>query len=257
MSDQNLTPFLRNCTNLRNLLVGDWFFDATTGDTFSDVIGEWSFTPWSDDPNAGSSTEEQFWAQLAALVLRNPSLECVMLHFRWDCGPTAEFLRALGSCPQMKKYESVKCVYDDIEQIQALMSILCRLEKVAFRWDTFDPLPDCWKFLKVKQLTLQSIHTPDLEDIIEARKIDMVCSCPNLRTLNWAVGMYCPFPIEEFCDRVPAACPNLRQLSFDYDLAFYADYGKLDIIRQSFKGRVITSLGRERHYREPYTRLAW
>ncbi|KAG0239948.1 hypothetical protein B0O80DRAFT_455372 [Mortierella sp. GBAus27b] len=184
-ASDGLTPFLRACSNLKQLV----------------VYGNHITTPKPD-----------LWDELTSLLWRNPTLEWIIFGFASGEAAPTTFLRALPeACPNLKGYESSQGRYTNRDQIEALMYAINRLKVAASRYESFDNTPSIrWTFPHIQDLTLK-----DAKGLSTQAQVDMICQCPNLQILRWTVGREARFPVQEFCKRVPTACPNLRRLCMD------------------------------------------
>ncbi|KFH63855.1 hypothetical protein MVEG_10548 [Podila verticillata NRRL 6337] len=181
----DLDPFLERLTNLRILIV-------IGGDQFG---------------------KPESWLQLTQLVERNPHMEWIILGMNRKIGPPASFLRAISaSCPNLRRYESSLCLYEDPDQIDALLGIFSQVEEAWTRYETYavSSVARTFHFPKLAELALK-----DPRGLCASRQVDIICMCPNLKFLKWAVGNDTPIPIQEFCERVPLACPKLKNLHVD------------------------------------------
>ncbi|KAF9372407.1 hypothetical protein CPB97_001277 [Podila verticillata] len=183
----DLDPFLERLTNLRTLIIID-----IGGDQF-------------DKPES--------WLQLTHLVQRNPRMDWIILGMNRKIGPPASFLRAISaSCPNLRRYESSMCLYEDPDQIDALLGIFSQVEEAWTRYETYavPSVARTYHFPKLVELALK-----DPRGLCTSRQVDIICMCPNLKFLKWAVGNDKQIPIQEFCERVPLACPKLKNLHVD------------------------------------------
>ncbi|KAG0086988.1 hypothetical protein BGZ93_004298 [Podila epicladia] len=181
----DLDPFLERLTNLRTLI----------------VIGGNQFT------------KPEPWLQLTALVQRNPRIEWITLGMNRKIGPPASFLRAIpASCPNLRRYESSLCLYENADQIDALLGIFSRAKEVWTRYESYavSPVVRTFCFPNLVELALK-----DPRGLSTSRQVDIICMCPNLQFLKWAVGQDTPIPVQEFCERVPQACPKLKHFHLD------------------------------------------
>ncbi|KAG0349048.1 hypothetical protein BG004_002248 [Podila humilis] len=182
----DLDPFFEHLTNLRTLII-------IGGDHFA---------------------APQVWLQLTALVQQNPGIEWIIVGMNNLIGPTAEFLRAIpASCPNLRRYESSMCLYKEQEQIDALLGIFSHAKEVWTRYESYavSPyVPRTYCFPQLQELALK-----DPKGLTTTRQVDIICMCPNLEMLKWAVGRDNPIPIQDFVNRVPAACPKLKRLHLD------------------------------------------
>ncbi|KAF9127223.1 hypothetical protein BGW39_006038 [Mortierella sp. 14UC] len=181
-----LAPFLEQCTRLKTLVVH--------GDIFS-------------------KQQEDIWLELTSLVRNNPLLERIFLGFNRQHSPSTTFLRALAeACPSLMRYESSQGKYESQEQVEAMMKVLRQIRSVSTRYECFTNIPvDTTRvFPHMRELTLK-----DAKGLSTQSQVDLVCHCPNLEHLKWTVCRDTFFPVQQFCARVPAACPNLRKLQMD------------------------------------------
>ncbi|KAK3842647.1 MAG: hypothetical protein J3R72DRAFT_442816 [Linnemannia gamsii] len=181
-----LAPFLEKCTRLKTLVVH--------GDIFS-------------------KQQEDIWIELTSLVRHNPLIERIFLGFQRLHSPSAAFLHALAeACPSLKRYESSQGKYEDQEQVEALMKVLQQIRSVSTRYECFTniPIDTTRTFPHMRELTLK-----DAKGLSTQSQVDFVSHCPNLEHLKWTVCRDTFFPVQQFCERVPAACPNLRKLQMD------------------------------------------
>ncbi|KAF9325112.1 hypothetical protein BG006_011387 [Podila minutissima] len=181
----DLDPFLERLTNLQTLI----------------IIGGNQFA------------KPESWLQLTALVQRNPRIEWIALGMNREIGPPASFLRAIpASCPNLRRYESSLCLYEDPDQIDALLGIFSRAKEVWTRYESFavSPVVRTYHFPNLVELALK-----DPRGLSTSRQVDIICMCPNLQLLKWAVGRDTPIPVQEFCERVPQACPKLKHFHMD------------------------------------------
>ncbi|KAF8939365.1 hypothetical protein BGZ47_008179 [Haplosporangium gracile] len=181
-----LAPFLEQCTRLKTLVVH--------GDIFC-------------------KQQDTIWAELTSLVRHNPLIERIFLGFNRQNSPSTEFLRAVSeACPNLNRYESSQGKYEDQEQVEALMKVLRRIKSVSTRYESFTNIPvdTTGPFPHMQDLTIK-----DAKGLSIQSQVDLVCQCPLLRHLKWTVCRDMFFPIQQFCDRIPAACPNLRKIQMD------------------------------------------
>ncbi|KAG0327461.1 hypothetical protein BG000_000948 [Podila horticola] len=185
-STRDLDPFLERLINLRTLIIAG---------------------------GGGQFAKPESWSQLTALVQRNPRIEWIIVGMNRKIGPPASFLRAIpASCPNLRRYESSMCLYEDPDQIDALLGIFSRAKEVWTRYESFAvaPVARTFHFPNLVELALK-----DPRGLSTSRQVDIICMCPNLRFLKWAVGRDTPIPVQEFCKRVPQACPKLKNLHMD------------------------------------------
>lgn len=92
------------------------------------------------------------------------------------------------------------------------MKVLRRLKCASTRYETFADIPvdTAGVFPHMQELTIK-----DAKGLSIQSQVDLVCQCPNLKSLKWTVCRDMFFPIQQFCDRIPAACPSLRRLQMD------------------------------------------
>lgn len=181
-----LSPFLDQCTRLKTLVVH--------GDIFS-------------------KQQDTIWIELTSLVRRNPLIERIFFGFDRQNSPSTEFFRAVfEACPNLNRYESSQGKYEDQEQVEALMKVLRRIKSVSTRYETFTNIPvdTTGSCPHMQDLTIK-----DAKGLSIQSQVDLVCQCPHLQHLKWTVCRDMFFPIQQFCDRIPAACPNLRKLQMD------------------------------------------
>lgn len=181
-----LAPFLDQCTRLKTLVVH--------GDVFS-------------------KQQDTIWTELTSLVRHNPLIERIFLGFDRQNSPSTEFLRAVSeACPNLNRYESSQGKYEDQEQVETLMKVLQRIKSFSTRYECFTDIPiDTTRtFPHIRDLTIK-----DAKGLSTQTQVDLVCQCPHLQHLKWTVCRDMFFPIQQFCDRIPAACPNLRKLQMD------------------------------------------
>ncbi|KAF9543445.1 hypothetical protein EC957_000887 [Mortierella hygrophila] len=181
-----LAPFLDQCTRLKTLVVH--------GDIFS-------------------KEQDTIWTELTSLVRHNPLIERIFLGFDRQNSPSIEFLRAVSeACPNLNRYESSQGKYEDQEQVEALMKLLQRIKCASTRYESFTDIPvdTTRSFPHLQELTIK-----DAKGLSTQLQVDLVCQCPHLQHLKWTVCRDMFFPIQQFCDRIPAACPNLRKLQMD------------------------------------------
>ncbi|KAF9924237.1 hypothetical protein FBU30_005769 [Linnemannia zychae] len=191
---QGLSPFLEQCTCLKTLVV--------LGNIFS-----------NQDCNV--------WSDLESLIRRNPMIECVFLGFNRDSSPPTKFLRALAeSCPNLQRYESSQGKYETQEQLDALLKVLQNVRVASTRYECFTGIHvDTSKsFPHMTDLTFK-----DTKGLSIQAQVDLVCQCPNLEHLRWTVCRDTLFPVQQFCKRIPAACPNLRKFQMDGCGISYSD----------------------------------
>ncbi|KAF9902155.1 hypothetical protein EC991_005235 [Linnemannia zychae] len=224
-----LTPFLERCTRLKTLVVH--------GDIFS-------------------KQQEDIWIELTCLVRNNPLIERIFLGFNRQHSPSTAFLQALAeACPSLKRYESSQGKYEDQEQVEALMRVLRQIRSVSTRYECFTNIPvdTTGAFPNMRELTLK-----DAKGLSTQSQVDLVCHCPNLEHLKWTVCRDTFFPVQQFCARVPAACPKLRKLQMDgCGIPYPSDLSKiLNSLTQlellAFCGTAIfprTFRSMERHFR--------
>ncbi|KAG9062052.1 hypothetical protein KI688_006774 [Linnemannia hyalina] len=181
-----LAPFLDQCTRLKTLVVH--------GDIFS-------------------KQQDTIWTELTSLIRHNPLIERIFLGFDRQNSPSIEFLQALSeACPSLNRYESSQGKYGDQAQVEALMKVLRRVKCASTRYESFTNIPvdTTGSFPHLQELTIK-----DAKDLSTQLQVDLVCQCPHLQHLKWTVCRDMFFPIQQFCDRIPAACPNLRKLQMD------------------------------------------
>ncbi|KAF9172717.1 hypothetical protein BGX21_002317 [Mortierella sp. AD011] len=186
---EGLAPFFQRCNGLKVLVI------------FGDQIGK-SSNPCSD-----------IWDDLTNLIRNNPNIEWIVFGFSLSSGPSTSFLQALPkACPNLKRYESSQGKYQSRAQVETLMYAIRNLKAVSFRYENFVNInmSKSWTMPHLSELTLRDARGLSIES-----QIDFVCQCPSLKHLKWTVGNGTVFPAEEFCKRVPAACPNLCQLQLD------------------------------------------
>lgn len=171
-------------------------------------------------------------------------------------GPPASFLRAIpASCPNLRRYESSMCLYEDPDQIDALLGIFSRVEEAWTRYETYAVTSEgrTLHFPNLVELALK-----DPRGLSTSRQVDIICMCPNLKFLKWAVGNDIQIPIQEFCERVPVACPKLKNLHMDgsatlprenvrYILDSLKDLGELMLFRCEIGESMFRSLARHFH----------
>ncbi|KAF8924820.1 hypothetical protein BGZ58_001397 [Dissophora ornata] len=187
-ASDGLAPFLQRCTGLKTFVL---------------------FGKHIETPNP------ELWAQFTDLIWQNPLMEWIVLGFGFDrtTAPSIAFLKALPlACPNLKRYESSRGKYDHPEQVEALMQAVSRIKTVSSRYEYFVNIPSFkrWTFPHLFEMALK-----DATGLSPGSQVDLVCQCPNLKLLKWTVGRETLFPVQDFCERVPAACPKLRQLHID------------------------------------------
>ncbi|KAG0368667.1 hypothetical protein BGZ54_001426 [Gamsiella multidivaricata] len=185
-ASKGLSSFFRHCTGLKTLV----------------VFGEHVAKPHPD-----------LWDELTDLIRHNASIEWIIFGFSLSNAPSTAFLKALPeACPNLRRYESSQGRYDDPEQVEALMQAITRLSQVSSRYEYFVNVPTVkrWTFPHLCELTLK-----DARGLGTQTQVDLVCQCPNIRLLKWTVCRETFFPVQEFCARIPAACPRLCQLQMD------------------------------------------
>ncbi|KAG0310333.1 hypothetical protein BGZ97_012641 [Linnemannia gamsii] len=183
ITTSGLAPFLEQCTRLNTLVIH--------GDIFS-------------------KQKDTIWDELTSLVRRNPLIERIFLG---QSSPSTAFLQAVSeACPRLCRYESSQGKYEDQEQVEALMKVLRRMKCVSTRYESFTntPVDITEAFPHMQELTIK-----DAKGLSIQSQVDLVCQCPNLEHLKWTVCRDMFFPIQQFCDRIPAACPSLRKLQMD------------------------------------------
>ncbi|KAG0312360.1 hypothetical protein BGZ99_009572 [Dissophora globulifera] len=185
-TSQGLSSFLENCSSLKTLV----------------VYGKHVIEP-----------QPGLWVELTDLIRRNPLLEWIVLGFDRTSGPSASFLQALPeACPNLKRYESSRGKYNDPAQVEALMRAFSHMSTVSTRYEEFANSPQFkqWTFPRLYELTLK-----DAKGVCTQSQVDFVSRCPNLRHLKWSLCRETMMPVQEFCERVPTACPLLCQLQMD------------------------------------------
>ncbi|CAO3565218.1 unnamed protein product [Mortierella alpina] len=185
-----LTPFLHRCTNLKTLAIYQGVFST------SDSQELW-----------------ELWIGLTQLVRQNPLLEWILFSLERKTSPPTAFLQALvQTCPNLRRFESSLGVYDTRDQAEALLQVMTGMEQVSARYEYFINIPmvDRWQFPKLWELTMK-----DITGLSTQSQVDLMCQCPNLKTLKWTVSKESQFPVREFCERVPVACPKLSQFHTD------------------------------------------
>ncbi|KAF9290569.1 hypothetical protein BGZ68_006679 [Mortierella alpina] len=185
-----LAPFLHLCTNLKTLAIYQGVFST------SDPQELW-----------------ELWIGLTQLVQQNPLLEWILFGLERKTSPPTEFLRALvQSCPNLRRFESSQGIYDTRDQAEALLQVMTRVEQVSARYEYFINIPmvDRWHFPKLWELTMK-----DIKGLSTQSQVDLMCQCPNLKILKWTVSKESQFPVQEFCERVPVACPKISQFHTD------------------------------------------
>ncbi|KAF9574730.1 hypothetical protein EC968_005735 [Mortierella alpina] len=185
-----LAPFLHLCTNLKILAIYKGVFST------SEPKDLW-----------------QLWIGLTQLVQQNPMLEWILFGLERKTSPPTEFLQALvQSCPNLRRFESSQGIYDTKGQAEALLQVMTRVEEVSARYEYFINIPmiDRWHFPKLWELTMK-----DITGLSTQSQVDLMCQCPNLKTLKWTVSKESQFPVREFCERVPVACPKITQFHTD------------------------------------------
>ncbi|KAG0219676.1 hypothetical protein BGX33_001442 [Mortierella sp. NVP41] len=226
-----LAPFLEQCTHLKTLVV--------YGEIFSK-----------------QQQQHDLWTELTELVRRSPLIERVFLGFDTQHSPSTEFLQALSeACPNMSRYESSQGKYKDQDQVEALMGLMRRINAFSTRYECFTNIPvdTTGAFPHMRELTLK-----DAKGLTTQSQVDLVCQCPNLEHLKWTVCRDTFFPVEQFCERVPAACSNLRKLQMDgCGIPYPGDLGRIissltQLELLAFCGTAIlkgTFRSMERHFR--------
>ncbi|KAF9962480.1 hypothetical protein BGZ72_004849 [Mortierella alpina] len=185
-----LAPFLHRCTNLKTLAIYKGVFST---------------------PEPKELWEQ--WIGLTLLIQQNPMLEWILFGLERKTSPPTEFLQALvQSCPNLRRFESSQGIYDTRDQAEALLQVMTRVEQVSARYEYFINIPmiDRWHFPKLWELTMK-----DIKGLSTQSQVDLMCQCPNLKTLKWTVSKESQFPVSEFCERVPLACPKLAQFHTD------------------------------------------
>jgi len=171
-------------------------------------------------------------------------------------GPPTSFLRAIpASCPNLRRYESSMCLYEDPDQIDALLGIFSRVKEAWTRYEAYAVTSggSTHHFPNLVELALK-----DPRGLSASRQVDIICMCPNLKFLKWAVGNDVQIPIQEFCERVPVACPKLKNLHVDgsatlpresigYILDSLKDLGELMLFRCEIGESMFRSLARHFH----------
>ncbi|KAF9916398.1 hypothetical protein BX616_003866 [Lobosporangium transversale] len=181
-----LEPFLRNCTSLKMLF----------------IHGEHIMDPRPDT-----------WDQLIDLIRHNPGIEWIFFGFNLTSAPSAQFLRALPeACPNLKRYESSRAKYDNFDQVEALIRVFSRLQIASSRFETFVNIQDLkrWSFPDLIEICLK-----DMRGFSPQSQVELISQCPNLQHLKWTMYRDQFFPVKEFCEKVPAACPHLTMLQMD------------------------------------------
>ena len=115
-----------------------------------------------------------------------------------------KFLKAMLTCPKLVVLETTGLmIYKQSEEY--FRTIAPRMRRVATREDAYLVRKSEWAadilFPELRYLDLRS--TVGLED-----ELEWIVRCPNLISLGWEVPDL-PMPIDEFCSRVPVACPHL------------------------------------------------
>ncbi|KAF9985916.1 hypothetical protein BGZ75_002414 [Mortierella antarctica] len=185
-----LAPFLHRCTNLKILAIYKGVFST------SEPKDLW-----------------KLWIALTQLVQQNPMLEWILFGLERKTSPPTEFLQALvQACPNLRRFESSQGIYDTRGQAEALLQVMTRVEQVSARYEYFINIPmiDRWHFPKLWELTMK-----DITGLSTQSQVDLMCQCPNLKILKWTVSKESQFPVREFCERVPVACPKLSQFHTD------------------------------------------
>ncbi|KAF9182626.1 hypothetical protein BGZ51_004540 [Haplosporangium sp. Z 767] len=183
---KGIVPFLEQCNHLRTLII----YRGVFVDYPTDLL----------------------WIELTDLVRRNPLLELIIFGLDGNSPPTSFLRTLLKCCPNLKRYESSQGRYKDPEQVMTLLQIMTKIEMVASRYEDFCDLP------VVQQLEFPNIWEvifKDIRGLSTLSQIDLLCQCPNLTSLKWTVCREPMFPAQEFCERVPVACPKITELHMD------------------------------------------
>ncbi|KAF9437175.1 hypothetical protein BGZ76_001734 [Entomortierella beljakovae] len=188
-SIEGLAPFLQSCNHLKVLV----------------IFGEQITSPINPNPKV--------WDELTSLIKHNPLIEWIVFGFGLSIGPSTTFLQTLPKvCPNLRRYESSQAKYDDPEQVNALIQVINKLQAVSTRYEYFANVQ-----ISSRQVMphLYELTLKDARGLSPKAQVDLVCLAPSLRTLKWTVSSDTIFPVKEFCKRIPAACPKLRQLQLD------------------------------------------
>ncbi|KAG0214344.1 hypothetical protein BGX28_002161 [Mortierella sp. GBA30] len=155
---------------------------------------------------------ERRWAFLAEIVREHPRLQSIQTHKK--ASPTPSFLNALSGCRCLTALATNASNYSGRTTEMYMRINSAKMRQVSSELDTFDEyfvFPDDLWFPEMQRLRVCSAKGMMIDT-----QLQWISRCPNLKSLHWK-GRYWA-PVADFCRIIPTACPNLTELSLDFEM---------------------------------------
>ncbi|KAG0046217.1 hypothetical protein BGZ83_008607 [Gryganskiella cystojenkinii] len=231
--DQPLPAYIqRNAKHIHHLIIKYYIgcnlfpakFECSQIRTLEITVKE---DPWADDEDSFDVDEDEeeddlnnefIWHPLTAYLKDHQFLQKIQIHCPGtSITPPVPFWKSLMTCSNLAEIDTQGLCFQLWGTVHYLqVCSLSSVRKVSSHMDDFS-IVFSWDDNDVVFFPeLQSLSFEETDDYIGNFYVGWITRCPKLTSLTW--DSIVDLPIQEFCHRIPTACPNLTSLRLTADL---------------------------------------